>query len=86
MVRQAQHRGTQKFKLSPEPSVIAQLCFFEHLEMVFEHFLFRKGNAIDTLEHFILTVAAPVCSACAEELEIFQFFPRTERADHGRGR
>jgi len=64
-------RKSKKFKLLTQFSVIAFLRFFEEMQILFQFFLLRKSNAINTREHLILFITSPVCSRNIQQFYCF---------------
>jgi|GEM_PF-3437342 len=62
----------EKFEVAAEFAVVAELGLFELREVVGELVLRRKGGAVDTLELFVLFVAAVIGAGDREEFERLQ--------------
>ena len=61
--------GREIVQLTAELVVVALLGFFELGEVFVQSFLLRVGNAVDTLEHLALGIAAPIGTAGLRQLE-----------------
>ena len=53
-------RETKQFELLAELAVVALLGLLEHRQVFVEHRFFRKGDSVDTGQHLVVLVAAPV--------------------------
>ena len=59
----------KKFQLAPEFVMVALLCFLDRRQMRLEVILFGKRRTVDTLQHLLGRIAAPVCTGGGGELE-----------------
>ena len=56
-------------KLLSESAMVALFCLFHSGKIFFEVGFVRKGGAVNTGEHLILFVSAPICACNRSELE-----------------
>ena len=59
-------------KLSAELSVVAFCCFFQHMQVSIKIGFLFEGGSIDTLQHLVFRITAPI-SAC-NILQFYRFY------------
>ena len=62
------HDGEQAEFLA-ELSVVALLRLFEHMKIIVKILFLRESGSVDSLEHLVVRVAAPVCAGAGGQLE-----------------
>jgi len=62
----------EEIELLTQLAVIALLSLFQHVQVLVEIFLLRPSSAVNTLQHFILAVTAPVSTRHLHQLEDFE--------------
>ena len=62
-------REGEQFEVLAQLAVVALLGLFHHLEVLVEHRLLGERDAVDTREHLVLLVAAPVGSGHGGQLD-----------------
>ena len=58
----------EKLQLTAELVVVALLGFLHHGEVLFQQALLRERDAVETLQHLVACIAAPVCTCDGGEL------------------
>jgi len=66
----------EQFQLLAQLAVVALLGFFELVQIGIQLFLLCPGRAVDTLQHLVLRIAAPVRTGQLHQLEGLQFAGR----------
>src|SRR5215204_2402164 len=51
--------------------MVALFCFFYEVNMFFEFFLFGEGDPVNTGEHFVLLISAPVGTGNIQQFHRF---------------
>ena len=62
------HDGEQAEFLA-ELSVVALLRLFEHMKIIVKILFLRESGSVDSLEHLVVRVTAPVCAGAGGQLE-----------------
>ena len=62
------HKQTEFFS---EFSVVTFLCFFDHMEVLFELCFLCECSSVDSLQHLVFLAASPVCACKAGQFEGF---------------
>ena len=62
------HKQTEFFS---EFSVVTFLCFFDHVEVLFELCFLCECSSVDSLQHLVFLAASPVCACKAGQFESF---------------
>ena len=62
----------EQIQFAAELAVVALFGFFQHGQVLLQVFLAGPGRAIDTLQHFIAMVAAPISAGHLHQLEMLE--------------
>jgi hypothetical protein len=62
----------EEVQLLAQLAVVALFRLFQHVQVLLLVFLLGPGGAVDTLQHFVLAVAAPVGAGQLHQLEYLQ--------------
>ena len=62
----------EQIQLFTQLTVVAFFCFLDALDIGFQFVFTCPSRTVNTLQHFIIAVAAPVCACQFGQLEVFQ--------------